>query len=117
MAHAFIYDHLRTPRGKGRPDGALHEITPVQLAAQTLQAIRDRNGLDTRLVEDVIFGTAMPSGEQGSNLARTAAVVAGYAQEVPGVGEIGHVAAGITNLRRAVPISLLRPVWYVELAE
>ena len=67
MSDAFIYDHARTPRGKGRPDGALHEITPVQLATQTLAAIRDRNHLDTRLVEDVVFGTAMPTGEQGAD--------------------------------------------------
>jgi acetyl-CoA C-acetyltransferase len=81
---AYIYDHVRTPRGRGRPDGALHEITPMQLATQTLAAIRDRNGLDIALVDDVILGCVMPVGEQGCNIARLSALNADYAQEVPG---------------------------------
>ncbi|HWY26147.1 MAG TPA: acetyl-CoA C-acetyltransferase [Nevskia sp.] len=101
MAAAFIYDHVRTPRGKGRPDGALHEITPVQLATQTLGAIRDRNQLDTRLLDDVIFGTAMPFGEQGSNLGRTAAVNADYAQEVPGLQLNRFCASGLEAVNLA----------------
>jgi acetyl-CoA C-acetyltransferase len=101
MADAFIYDHVRTPRGKGRADGALHEITPVQLATQTLGAIRDRNGLDTRLLDDVIFGTAMPFGEQGSNLGRTAAVNADYAQEVPGLQLNRFCASGLEAVNLA----------------
>jgi len=101
MADAFIYDHVRTPRGKGRADGALNEITPVQLATQTLGAIRDRNDLDTRLIEDVIFGTAMPVGEQGSNLGRTAAVNAGYAQEVPGLQLNRFCASGLEAVNLA----------------
>ena len=55
---AFIYDHVRTPRGRGRPDGALNEITPIQLAAQVLSAIRDRKQLDTALVEDCLLYTS-----------------------------------------------------------
>lgn len=81
---AYIYDHVRTPRGKGRPGGALHEITPVQLAAQTLAAIRDRNHLDTVLLGDVILGCVSPVGEQGANIARVAAIRAGFAETVPG---------------------------------
>ena len=81
---AYIYDHVRTPRGKGRPGGALHEITPVQLAAQTLAAIRDRNHLDTALLGDVILGCVSPVGEQGANIARVAALRAGFADTVPG---------------------------------
>jgi|SRR5271165_454436 len=81
---AYIYDHVRTPRGKGRSDGSLHEITPVQLAAQTLAAIRDRNRLDTSLIEDVILGCVSPIGEQGANLGRVAAICANYSQSVPG---------------------------------
>ncbi|MBL0115185.1 MAG: acetyl-CoA C-acetyltransferase [Sphingomonadales bacterium] len=81
---AFIYDHVRTPRGKGRPDGALHEVTSVQLVTQLLQAVRDRNGLDTALLDDVIIGTAQPVGEQGGVLARAAVLNAGYAQSVGG---------------------------------
>ena len=81
---AYIYDHVRTPRGKARGDGGLHEITPVQLAAQTLAAIRDRNALDTTLIDDVILGCVSPVGEQGANLGRIAAISAEYAENVPG---------------------------------
>ena len=63
MTDTFIFDHVRTPRGKGKPDGSLHEITPVKLARIPLQALRDRNHLDTREVSDVVFGCVMPVGE------------------------------------------------------
>lgn len=95
MAHAYIYDAVRTPRGKGRPDGALHEMTALSLAVQMLQAISDRNGLDTALVDDVIMGCVMPVGEQGSDMARIAALVAGYAQSVPGVQINRFCASGL----------------------
>ncbi|GGY39170.1 acetyl-CoA C-acetyltransferase [Parvularcula lutaonensis] len=85
MTEAFIYDAVRTPRGKGKPDGSLHEITPVQLGAQVLQALRDRNELDTRYVDDVIFGCVSPVGEQGADIARTAVLQADYAQTTAGV--------------------------------
>ncbi|MGO9985204.1 MAG: acetyl-CoA C-acetyltransferase, partial [Rhodomicrobium sp.] len=86
MADAYIFDHVRTPRGKGKKDGSLHEATPVRLASQMLQALRDRNsGLDTKQVEDVILGCVMPVGEQGANIARTAVMAAGYDESVPGV--------------------------------
>lgn len=81
---AFIFDHVRTPRGRGRSDGGLHEITPIQLIAQSLAAIRDRNRLDTSLVEDVILGCVSPIGEQGANLGRVAAIRAQYSESVPG---------------------------------
>lgn len=81
---AYIYDHVRTPRGKGRPDGALHEITSVQMVTQLLQALRDRNELDTALLDDVIIGMAQPVGEQGGVLARAAVLQAGYAETVAG---------------------------------
>lgn len=84
MADAFIFDHVRTSRGRGKPDGALHEITPIQLAAQVLAAVRERSELDTSLIEDVVLGCVAPIGEQGGNIARVAALVAGYAQSVPG---------------------------------
>ena len=95
MTEAYLYDHVRTPRGKGKPDGALHEITPVQLASQVLQAIRDRNGLDTRLVEDVILGCVVPVGEQGANIARIAALNADFAQTVPGVQINRYCGSGL----------------------
>lgn len=81
---AYIYDHVRTPRGKGRPDGALHEVSSVQMATQLLEALRDRNKLDTSLLDDVIIGMAQPVGEQGGVLARAAVLQAGYAQTVGG---------------------------------
>jgi acetyl-CoA C-acetyltransferase len=81
---AYIYDHVRTPRGRGRADGGLHEITPIQLATQVLAAIRDRHQLDTALVDDVILGCVSPVGEQGANLGRVATICAGYAETVAG---------------------------------
>jgi acetyl-CoA C-acetyltransferase len=84
VTEAYIYDHVRTPRGRGKPDGSLHEITPIQLATQVLEAVRDRNDLDTALIDDVVFGVVGPIGEQGGNLPRVAALNAGYAQTVPG---------------------------------
>ncbi|WP_336969759.1 acetyl-CoA C-acetyltransferase [Sphingobium aromaticiconvertens] len=95
MAEAYIYDAVRTPRGRGRPDGALHEITALSLASQVLDAIRDRNGLDTGLVDDVILGCVMPVGEQGSDIARIATLTAGYAQQVPGVQINRFCASGL----------------------
>ncbi len=85
MTDAYIFDHVRTPRGKGKPDGKLHEVTPLNLVCQTLVALRERNKLDTRLVEDVILGCVTPTGEQGVDLARIAALCADYAQTVPGI--------------------------------
>ncbi len=80
----FIYDHVRTPRGRGRPDGALHEIPAVQLVTQLLEAVADRNGLETGLLDDVVIGCAQPVGEQGGVLARAAVLNAGYADTVGG---------------------------------
>ncbi|MGQ7863996.1 acetyl-CoA C-acetyltransferase [Pseudomonas sp. 32A] len=95
MTCAYIFDAVRTPRGRGRPDGALHEVTSLALAVQVLQAIRERNHLDTTWVDDVILGCVMPVGEQGSDIARIAALVAGYAQSVPGVSINRFCASGL----------------------
>ncbi|GAB4528116.1 MAG: acetyl-CoA C-acetyltransferase [Parvularculaceae bacterium] len=95
MPEAYIYDAVRTPRGRGKPDGTLHEITPVQLATQVLEAIRDRNDLDTREVDDVVLGCVTPVGEQGANIARTAALNAGFDQTVPGVQINRFCASGL----------------------
>ena len=78
MQDVFIYDHVRTPRGRGRADGSLHEITAIQLVTQLLEAIRDRNELDTKLLDDVVIGCAQPVGEQGGVLARGAVLNANY---------------------------------------
>ena len=80
---AFIFDHVRTPRGKGRPDGSLHEVTPVWLASRPLVALRERNHLDSREVHDVLMGCVGPVGEQGGNIARMAVLNADYDQTVP----------------------------------
>ena len=85
MAEALIYDAVRTPRGNGKSSGALHEVTPVQLATQVLQAIRDRSEIDTRDVDDVILGCVSPVGEQGADIARIAALNADYADSTAGV--------------------------------
>jgi len=107
MTDAFIYDAVRTPRGKGRKDGALHEVTPTRLAVTALQALRDRNKLDTALVDDVVLGCVMPIGEQGANIARTAAVMAGFAETVAGVQVNRFCASGLeaTNMAAAQVMS------------
>src|SRR5437899_9277951 len=85
MADAFIYDHVRTPRGRGKADGALHEVTALNLATQALAAIKDRNALDPKLVDDVVLGCVDPVGEAGGDIARVAALCADYGNGVPGV--------------------------------
>ncbi|MBI5270352.1 MAG: acetyl-CoA C-acetyltransferase [Burkholderiales bacterium] len=95
MTDAFIYDAVRTPRGKGRASGALHGTTPIHLAVTALQALRDRNRLDTARVDDVILGCVEPVGEQGANIARVAALVAGYDQFAPGVQINRYCASGL----------------------
>lgn len=92
---AYIYDHVRTPRGKGRPEGALHEVTSVEMVTQLLEAVRERNSLDTRLLDDVIIGTAQPVGEQGGVLARAAVLNADYAQSVGGQQVHRFCASGL----------------------
>jgi acetyl-CoA C-acetyltransferase len=101
MADAFIYDHVRTPRGRGKADGSLHTVTPMQLAAQTLQAIRTRNELDTTLLDDVVLGCVSPLGEQGADIARVAVLVAGYAETVPGQQLNRFCASGLEAVNNA----------------
>ncbi|HSM69565.1 MAG TPA: acetyl-CoA C-acetyltransferase [Xanthomonadales bacterium] len=101
MTEAFIYDHVRTPRGRGKPDGALHEITPIRLASHVLSAIRDRNELDTRLVDDVVLGCVAPVGEQGANIARVAALYADYDLSVPGKQINRFCASGLEAVNSA----------------
>ena len=95
MTDAFIYDHLRTPRGRGKADGALHEVTSLELATQALRALRDRNGLDTRLVDDVVLGCVDPVGEAGGDIARAAALNADYGAHVPGMQINRFCASGL----------------------
>jgi acetyl-CoA C-acetyltransferase len=95
MANAYIYDAVRTPRGKGKNTGALHEITALQLATQALRAIKDRNNLDTSKVDDVVLGCVSPVGEQGSDIARIAVLNADYAETTAGVQVDRFCASGL----------------------
>ena len=95
MPDAFIYDHVRTPRGRGKADGALHEVTALNLAAQALAAVKERNKLDPALVDDVVLGCVDPIGEAGGDIARAAALTAGYGNGVPGVQINRFCASGL----------------------
>jgi acetyl-CoA C-acetyltransferase len=95
MPDAFIYDHVRTPRGRGKADGALHEVTALNLATQALAAVRERNALDPKLVDDVVLGCVDPVGEVGGDIARAAAITAGYGNGVPGVQINRFCASGL----------------------
>ena len=95
MPDAFIYDHVRTPRGRGKADGALHEVTALNLAAQTLTAIKDRNKLDSKELDDVVLGCVDPVGEAGGDIARAAALVAGLGDSVPGIQINRFCASGL----------------------
>ena len=92
---AYIYDAVRTPRGKGKKDGSLHGVTPLRLAATALRAIRDRNQLDTSLVDDVVLGCVEPVGEQGACIGRVAVLSAGYAETTAGVQINRFCASGL----------------------
>ncbi|HEY6755140.1 MAG TPA: acetyl-CoA C-acetyltransferase [Pseudolabrys sp.] len=95
MTDAFIYDAVRSPRGRGKADGSLHEVTALNLAAQTLAAVKDRNKLDPELVDDVVLGCVDPVGEAGGDIARAAALVAGFGNEVPGIQINRFCASGL----------------------
>src|SRR6202142_813161 len=95
MPDAFIYDHVRTPRGRGKVDGSLHEVTALNLASQALGAIKSRNDLDTALVDDVVLGVVDPVGEAAADIARIAALHAGYGETVAGVQINRFCASGL----------------------
>jgi len=101
MAEAYICDHVRTPRGRGKTSGSLHEITPIELASQVLEAVRDRNELDTARVDDVILGCVAPVGEQGANIARVAALNADYDLLAPGKQLNRFCASGLEAVNSA----------------
>jgi acetyl-CoA C-acetyltransferase len=98
---AYIYDAVRTPRGRGKSDGSLHEIQPVDLLATVLKAIKNRNDLDTSYIDDVIMGCVSPIGEQGADIARTAVLAAGYAQSVAGVQVNRFCSSGLEAINMA----------------
>jgi acetyl-CoA C-acetyltransferase len=101
MTDCFIYDAVRTPRGRGKPDGALHEITTLELATQALRAIRDRNHLETKRVDDVVLGCVDPVGEAGADIARIAVLNADYADSVAGVQINRFCASGLEAVNMA----------------
>ena len=95
MPEAYIYDHVRTPRGRGKADGSLHEVTALELATQALKALRARSNLDPALIDDVVLGCVDPVGEAGGDIARAAAINAGYGNGVPGVQINRFCASGL----------------------
>ncbi|ODM44995.1 acetyl-CoA C-acetyltransferase [Cereibacter johrii] len=101
MTEAYIYDALRTPRGKGRPDGALHEVTSVALSAKVLNAVKERNHLDGAAVEDVIWGNATQVGEQGGCLARSAVLLSDLDETIPGLSINRFCASGMEAVNLA----------------
>ncbi len=101
MTRPFIYDAVRTPRGKGKKDGRLHEVTPVHLLGNLFQALQERNHLDTSQVDDVVLGCVTPVGEQGADIARTAVLYSGWAQNVPGVTQSRFCASGLESVNLA----------------
>src|ERR687897_1505742 len=102
MAEAFVYDHIRTPRGKGKQVGTLHEVKPVDLIVGLLDEIKERNpSLDPGRVDDVVLGVVSPIGEQGGDIAKTAALKAGYPETVAGVQLNRFCASGLEAVNQA----------------
>lgn len=101
MTDVFIYDHVRTPRGRGKKDGSLHEVPSVRLAAKVLEAIRDRNGLDTSTVDDIIFGCVDPVMDAGSVIPKAASFEAGYSTKAPGMQISRFCASGLDAINFA----------------
>ena len=136
MTDVYIYDHVRTPRGRGRADGALHEIPPVPLAAQALRALKERSIPDAAVIDDVILGCVSPIGDQGSAVGRVAALYAGYPDSVAGyqlnrfcasgleavnsgaaqimAGQSDAVVAGGVESMSRVPIGVDGGAWYAD---
>src|ERR1700709_968470 len=95
MPEAYIYDHVRTPRGRGKADGALHEVTALALATAPLKALRESNNIQTGTIDDVVLGCVDPVGEAGGDIARMAALRAGYGNYVPGIQINRFCASGL----------------------
>ena len=100
MRDAFIYDHVRTPRGRGKPDGGLHEATPVELARQLMAAVKQRNALPDDCLEEVVMGTVSAAGEQGATLSRIAPILAGFTDRAAGL----HINRACASALEAVSI-------------
>lgn len=102
MADAFIYDAVRTPRGRGKDTGALHTTKPVSLVTGLLDSVRERNpNLDPSGVDDIVLGTVEPHLEQGGVLGRTAALAAGFSETVPGVQLNRYCGSGLEAVNQS----------------
>ena len=101
MSEAYIFDAVRTPRGKGKADGSLHAVTPVNLMAGLLRDLQQRHQLDTRLLDDVVLGCVEPAMEQGADIARTAVLMADYAQTCAGTVVSRFCASGLEAVNMA----------------
>ena len=102
MAEAFVYDHLRTPRGRGKANGSLHEVKPVDLAVGLVDAVQERNpGLDPNRIDDVVLGVVSPIGDQGGDIAKTVAIAAGLPDTVAGVQLNRFCASGLEAVNQA----------------
>jgi acetyl-CoA C-acetyltransferase len=102
MAEAFVYDHIRTPRGKGKAAGSLHEVKPIDLIVGLLEEVQRRNpALDTSRVDDIVLGVVTPVGDQGGDIAKTAALAAGYPETVAGVQLNRFCASGLEAVNQA----------------
>ena len=101
MFDAYLYDHVRTPRGKGKKDGGLHQTSPIWLLRTLLQSLQQRLRLDTGLVDDVVLGCVTPLGEQGADIARTAVLDAGWAKTVAGLTQSRFCASGLESVNLA----------------
>jgi acetyl-CoA C-acetyltransferase len=102
MAEAFVYDHIRTPRGRGKANGSLHEVKPVELVVGLLDELKTRNpNLDVNRVDDVVLGIVSPVADQGGDLAKTAALAAGYPETVAGVQLNRFCASGLEAVNQA----------------
>lgn len=110
MSEAYIFDAIRTPRGRGKKNGSLHEVTPINLVSGLLKAMKERNGLDTKEVEDVILGCVTPIGDQGGNIAKTAALHAGWDDSVSGFQLNRFCASGLEAINLAA--AKVRSGWH-----
>jgi acetyl-CoA C-acetyltransferase len=114
MAEAFIYDAVRTPRGKGKKDGSLHQVTPIHLVANLMWALEERNQLDTSLVDDVVLGCVTPVGEQGADIARVAVLYANWAESVAGVTQSRFCASGLESVNIAAQMGSDGGAWAMD---
>lgn len=98
---ALIYDAVRTPRGRGKAQGALHTLSPLELSATVLRALPERNGFDPAVVDEVILGCVEAVGDQGANIARSAVIEAGYGDTVPGFMVARFCGSGLDAVNAA----------------